>query len=154
MKFQQRIIKLLKETQKEAAFAMIDNLPIGKNIEIVARESVKARKLDQNALMWVGPLKDIEEQAWLNNRQFSAEIWHQYFKEQFLPDEMIESYIHEVVTKPEIYKKWGIDPKNERIIVSSTKDLTVHGFSQYLEQIYAFGANLGVLFHINDKNYE
>lgn len=34
-----------------------------------------------------------------------------------------------------------------RVLAGSTKNLTVKGFSEYLEQIYAFGAEQGVEFH-------
>jgi hypothetical protein len=39
-------------------------------------------------------------------------------------------------------------------LVGSTTDLTVYGFSQYLEQVTAHGASLGVQFHTVRGAYE
>ena len=141
-KFITRQLLLVGGMQKETAIQVIKNAPIDplRPIEVLIREQVKARKPDQNSLMWAGPLKDISEQAWLNNRRYSSEVWHEHFKAEYLP----EAFDPEL-TK-EGYIKWDINPKGERILVGSTKDLTVYGFSQYLEQVYAFGAGLGVMF--------
>lgn len=142
--FTLRKIVLRGSEQVERAIALLRSVPIDdkKPLEVVVREEVKARKLDQNALMWVGPLKDIAEQAWVDQRQYSDAVWHHHFKELFLPDE----YDAELC-KDESYRKWveGID--GEPVLVGSTTDLTIKGFAQYLEQVYAFGANLGVEFH-------
>lgn len=146
-KFQTRTIILAGESQRDLAIAMIKSAPLG--IEIVAREPVKARKQDQNALMWVGPLSDIANQAWVNGRQYSAEVWHEMFKREFLPDDSefpTEFMTAELVKNPDKYKKWDFTATNDRICIASTTDLTVKGFSLYLEQIYAYGANLGVMF--------
>jgi hypothetical protein len=145
--FQQRIIKLIGQLQRDTAIAMVTNLPLNANIELVARETPKVRGLDANGLMWAGTLKDIASQAWLNNRQFTAEIWHYFFKTEYLPEDD-EPYLFELVTKPENYKKWDYNPKGERVLVGSTTELTKYGFSQYLEQVHAFGANLGVMFYV------
>jgi hypothetical protein len=145
-KFESRKILLRSEQQVATVLALIPNLPLDpeKPLELLVREEVKARKLDQNALMWVGPLADIAEQGWFNGRQYSAEVWHHYFKEQALPEE----YDPELC-KNEDYKKWDFTPSGERILVGSTTDLTIKGFSQYLEQIHAFGGSIGVAFHAN-----
>lgn len=136
-------MRLVNESVRATAIAAIQNAPIdpAKPIEVVVREEQKVRKLDQNALMWVGPLRDIAEQAYVNGRTYSAEVWHEAMKEQFLPEE----------PDPELtkdgYQKWDFTPSGRRILVGSTTRLTVKGFAQYLEQVYAFGANLGVQFH-------
>ncbi|MBB3213444.1 hypothetical protein FHW67_002736 [Herbaspirillum sp. Sphag1AN] len=147
-KFTERKIRLVGEQQKAAAIALLENIPLDpeKPLEAVFREEVKVRKLDQNALMWVGPLKDIEQQAWANGRQYSAIVWHEYFKELFLPEEFDTE-----LTK-EGYRKYDFTPDGVRVLVGSTTELTIKGFSQYLEQVHAFGANLGVLFHANPND--
>ena len=38
------------------------------------------------------------------------------------------------------------DPIGNKILVGSTGDLTIKGFAEYLEQVMAFGANIGVQF--------
>jgi len=101
---------------------------------------VKARKPDQNALMWVGPLKDIAEQAWVNGRQFSDEVWHHHFKTLYLPE------VFDAELCKEGYRKWDWSPSGAKVLVGSTTELTVRGFAQYLEQVYAEGAGMGVEF--------
>lgn len=98
------------------------------------------RTLEQQALMWIR-LGDISEQAWLDGRQFSAEVWHDHAKREFLPDEEGPSK-----RCRKGYRKWAFAPSGERVLVGSTTQLTVFGMSEYLTQLEAFGAGLGVLF--------
>lgn len=142
--FKQRIIKLTSQLQRDTAKAAIDNAP--DNIEVVLREEPKARTPDQNALMFAGPLKDISEQAWVHGRQYSVDVWHEYFKENCLPNEIKDPYIHELVKHPGSYKKYDVNPAGSLVLVGSTTELTKYGFSQYLEQVFALGSSLGVLF--------
>lgn len=143
-KFEQRRMLLRGQEQVDRAIALLSKVPLDpeKPLEFLVREEVKARKLDQNALMWAGPLKDIEEQCWIDKRQYNATVWHEYFKKQFLPD----AYDPELC-KSEAYIKWDYDPSGEPVLVGSSTDLTIKGFAQYLEQIYAFGAHMRVEFH-------
>ena len=141
-KFNERKILLVAEMRVETAMQVIKNAPIDllKPIEVVVREQVKARKIDQNALMWAGALTDIANQAWVQNKKFSAEIWHEYFKREYLPEEYSEG-----ITKGG-YIKWDYTPDGERVLIGSTTQLSTGGFSDYLDQVYAYGANLGVRF--------
>lgn len=143
-KFEQRRLLLRGLEQVERAIALLRTLPLDdkKPLEVLVREEVKARKLDQNALMWAGPLKDIAEQAWIDQRQYSAAVWHEFFKSQFLPE-----FYDPDLCKDEKYLKWDEGPGGGQVLVGSSTDLTIKGFAQYLEQIHAFGANLGVEFH-------
>lgn len=140
---QPRTFRLTSEEVRERIINTVRNLPIDtlRPLEIVVREEQKKRKPDQNALMWAGPLKDISEQAWLDGQQFAAETWHIYFRRQLLP----EAFDPELCL--ENYCKWAIDPAGDRVLVGSTKQLTVKGMAQHLEGIHAFGASLGVQFH-------
>jgi hypothetical protein len=144
-KFQTRTIFLRGQQQRDTLYSLVSMLPLDakKPLEVVIREEVKPRKLDQNALMWAGPLKDIAEQAYLNGRTYSAEVWHHYFKTLYLPEEVDPELCKEG------YRKWDYSPTGDRVLVGSTTQLTVKGFSDYLEQIYAEGAILGVEFHAN-----
>lgn len=141
--FQTRTIRLVGEEQRATAQAMIAHAPLG--IEIVAREVAKPRKPDQNALMWSGPIRDIADQAWVRGNRFSAEAWHEHCKREFLPEEDDEE-LEKKARSPETWKKWDYLPDGERVLVGSTTRLTVYGFSCYLEQVYALGADLGVQF--------
>lgn len=143
-KFEQRKLLLRGQEQVDRAIALLRNVPLDaeRPLEVLVREEVKARKLDQNARMWAGPLKDIAEQCWSDGRQYSAEIWHEYFKQQFLPDEFDPE-----LCKDDAYRKWDFDPGGQPVLVGSSTDLTVKGFAQYMEQIHAFGGQMGVEFH-------
>jgi hypothetical protein len=154
MNFQPRTIKLIGTTQRDTAIAMLNNLPLGQEIEIVARKAVKARTTDQNSLMWsCGCLQCISEQLWVADtngvkRLFDADTWHKYFKIEYLPDETAEPYIHELVKNPDSYRKWTVLPNGERELNGSTTDLTKYGMSIYMEKIYSYGAKNGVLFGV------
>lgn len=133
---------LVGASQQAAVQAYLSNLPLDADepLEVVIRERQKPRKLSQNALMWTGPLRDIAEQAWVNGRQFSAEAWHEQFKRDFLPEEYDPELCREG------YQKWHVTPRGDRVLVGSTTDLTVKGMAQYLTQIEAVGAQMGVEF--------
>lgn len=152
-KFHPRTFILIGESQRDALVAVASNLPIDKDhpLEAIIRERVKPRTLDQNALMWVGPLRDIAEQAWVQGRQFSDKVWHEHLKTLYLPED-------DAPDLPELaiegYCKWDFDPAGNRILVGSTTQLTKKGFSLYLEQVHAFGAQLGVQFHPNPRERE
>lgn len=139
-----RPFRLISQAVRDRAIAAIQNCPLDdiRPLEVVIREEPKKRKLDQSALLFAGPLRDIAEQAWLEGRQFSLECWHSYLKGQFLPEE----YDPELTMDG--YVKWEVDPDGDRVMVGSTTQLTVKGFSDYLEQVFAFGGSLGVEFSV------
>jgi hypothetical protein len=144
--FKTRTIRLVGSIQAHSLVALIPNLPVDPDhpLEVVIREEKKVRGLDANARMWVGPLKDIADQAWVNGRQFSAEVWHEHFKREYLP----EDDDPEIATlAKEGYRKWDFDPSGNRILVGSTTQLLKRGFALYLQQVEAAGASLGVQFH-------
>ena len=142
-----RSILITSEKSLETVAQVLRYLPIDnkKPIEIVIREHVKKRKLDQNALYWSGPLKDIADQAYIDGRQFSIDTWHYDLKSEFLPEDC-ELITEELVKNISTYEKWSVTPRGDRILTGSTTDLSVKGFAQFLEQVYAYGANLGVQF--------
>lgn len=113
------------------------------------QEQPKQRGPTQNALMWTGPLADISAQCWVSGRRFSDVVWHEYFKAQYLP----EQYDPELCLRDD-YTKWDFDPAGNRVLVGSTTELTVKGFAQYLEQIFAHGANNGVEFSADPRQYK
>ncbi len=141
-KFATRTIYIAGETQRDTLIQCARNLPLDKDnpLEVVIREKQKVRGLDANALMWVGPLKNIAEQAWVNGRTFSDVVWHEHFKALYLPEE------YDPELTKEGYKKWDYTPSGDKVLVGSTTELLKKGFSIYLEQIHADGANMGVQF--------
>ena len=149
-RFDTRTITLSSQKLKDTALNALECAPIDplRPLLCVIMEAEEKRKAKQLKLMWVGPLRDIERQAWADGRQYSAEIWHEYFKREFLPDQYDESLCLKG------YEKWGITPSGDRVLKAGTGDLTVRGFAQHLEQIHAAGANMGVMFSANPNQYE
>lgn len=145
--FATRPFRVLDEAVRERAAAAVLNMPIDplRPLQVVLREEPRERKLDQQALLFAGPMRDIAEQAWFDGRQYSVEVLHEFCKRQFLPEDF----------DPELclegYAKWDVDPAGERILVGSTTMLTVTGYSNYLEQVFHLGASLGVEFRANPK---
>lgn len=154
-KFQTRTIRLTGPRQLETALALLPHVPLDdeRPLQLVVREEPKQRGLDANARMWAGPLADIAGQAWLRGRKFSDEVWHEFFKREYLPDDatMSPEELAEHVKDPEAYRKWDIDPAGERVLVGSTTELTPRGFAIYLQQIEAYGAELGVQFSASPR---
>lgn len=140
--FKPRPFLLRDERVRDTLVAAVRNLPLDAMypLEVVIREPVKGRKLSQNAAMWAGALRDISEQAWVQGRRHSAEVWADFFKRELLPEDFNPEMCKEG------YRKWDIDPGGERILIGSTTQLTVKGFSEYLMAMEAYGASLGVLF--------
>lgn len=146
--YQQQTRLLAGEPQREAIIRLIQNLPADaeRPLEIVVRERQKTRSLPANARLWAGPLKDISEQAWIEGRQHSIQVWAEYFKENLLPEDGTPEADPTNGYVKDGYVKWvyGIDGK--RHLVGSTTQLTAKGFSEHVTMIEAFGANLGVHF--------
>lgn len=89
--------------------------------------SLRKRTAKQNKRYWGrGVLAQIAEKAEVNGHRFSAEIWHEQFKRQFI----------------------GVDElPNGQVIGKSTTGLTTVEFSEFCDQVEAFAANaLGVTF--------
>ncbi|WP_315132844.1 recombination protein NinB [Achromobacter marplatensis] len=141
-----RTFLLYGASQLAAVQAQLGNLPLDEEdpLEVVIRERVKPRKKSQNDLMWAGPLRDIAEQAWVQGQRFTAEVWHEQFKRDFLPEE------YDPVLCKEGYVKWRVTPRGDRALVGSTTMLTVKGMAQYLTQVEAAGAELGVEFRTRE----
>ena len=145
-----KVIRLVGNLQADTAISAIQNAPIDidRPLEVIIREEQKGRSLSANALMWAGPLNNIATQAWVHGRQYSALIWHEFFKEKFLPDFPDPKQVKEG------YIKYEETPDGRRVLTGSTNKLTKHGFSLYMEQIYAYGAELGVRFSEADQTEE
>ena len=143
--FDKRTLVLRDEIVRERAIAVLRNLPIDpeRPLVVTVDEIKPPRRPDQNALMWAGPLRDISEQAWLDGKKFSAEAWHELLKQELLPEEFDPELCREG------YEKWTITTRGDRVLIGTTTKLTVKGMAAYLEQLYAFGASLGVQFHAN-----
>jgi NinB protein len=139
-KYHTRSVIITTEASRATALALVTHAPIG--IEIVVREAVKARGLDANGLYWLR-LGEISEQAWLNGRQFTADIWHEHCRREVMPD---------TITKKdgEDRSKWVEMPHGLPMVISTTQ-LERKCFSEYISMVEAFGASLGVRFSANPR---
>lgn len=151
--FKERKLYLVSQVQRDTILALIPTLPLdsAKPLEVVIREKQRVRKLDQNALYHAGPLKDIEENAWIDGKQFSAASYHEFFKRNFLPEDTAPEADPANGYVKDGYRKYEQTLDGCQHLVGSTTQLTVRGFSDFLEQVYAFGAALGVSFSANPK---
>lgn len=142
----ERVIQLRNDAVKSNAIMVIRNLPVDGSMEIAIRPLRKVRSTSQNALMWGSRLKDIATQAWVNGRQFSDDTWHEYLKEQFLP-EGNELNLVELVKDADKYRKWEFKPDGGRRLCGSTTQLTTKGMTLYMTQCESYAAQeLGVMF--------
>jgi hypothetical protein len=139
-----RTFILTDERVQESLVKVAKNLPLDGTIEVVIRLAQKKRSVAQNDLMWVR-LTEISEQAWVSGLRYSPEVWHEHYKRQYLP-EANDSELDRRVKKPEQYRKWTLTPAGDRVLIGSTTDLTKWGFADYLTQVEADGAGMGVQF--------
>lgn len=141
--FAKRSFYLRSEQARESLVALVHNLPLDdlKPLQVIVEEQRPVRKMSQQALLFAGPMTDIAEQAFIDGRQYSVEVLHEFCKRQFLPND----FDPELCT--DSYRKWDEDPHGNPVMVGSTTKLTVKGYSIYLEQVHSFGASLGVQFH-------
>jgi hypothetical protein len=143
--YKTRKIRLIGQAQKDLAKAAIDNAPIDRDLEVSIKQYRPERSMSQQSLMWVGPLADISEQAWFKGAQYSTQVWHDTYKRLHLPEDD-DPDLERLVKDPDTWHKWADSPNDGKLLIGSTKLLTRYGFSQYLEQVMADGASMGVLF--------
>lgn len=139
-----RTFRLVAEDVRGRLISAIRHLPIDeiRPLEVVVREHKPQRNNDQNALYW-SLLGEISAQAWIEGRQYSPEVLHEYMKRELLPEDKPPPDPAEV---RDGYTKWAYDPAGERVLIGSTTMLTVRGFANLITAVEAFGANLGVQF--------
>lgn len=141
-----RTFVIIDDKTKSFAVDAVNNIGYEKRMVVTIEPHVKKRTPSQNKLQWVSMLGDISEQAVMNNRLFSVKIWHEYFKEMFLPNEFSEG------KTLKNYVKWQEMPNGVMKMVGSTTGLTKEGFSDYITECYAYGSGeLGVRFSVNPR---
>lgn len=55
----------------------------GKPLAVTIAEHKSKRSNEQNRLYWA-TLNDIAAHAWVDGKQHSAEVWHEYFRRRFI----------------------------------------------------------------------
>lgn len=109
-----------------------------KPMSVTCAEHKQSRKDEANSAMWAGILQPMAEQAYIGGRRFSAEVWHEHCKREFLPEEAGDATLAH-------YRKWDYLPDGSRVLVGSTTQLTKRGFSEYMAQLEAYAVEeLGV----------
>lgn len=138
--FQTRTILLRSEKQRDLAHILIDTVPLDdeKPLEVVIGERHEKRSVLQNRMMWAELDRIARRVAHTTGIGYTASSWHIFFNQEFLPEEYEEG-----ITKRG-YVKWEYLPNGNRICIGSTTELTKKGFNEYMEQIHAYVAGLGV----------
>jgi hypothetical protein len=142
-KYQERKILITGSMQIESCKQLLNNAPIDplKPIEFVLREYVKKRSADQNSYYW-RRLGEISSQSWVKGKQYGADAWHEYAKQNIMSD-MVE------LKNGAIVSKWEELP-NGKVSVISTTRLSVASFAEYISAVEAYGAGeLDVKFSAN-----
>lgn len=112
---------------KAQAFPFLTNVLQGGSRWVLTIKRMK-RTSRQNRRYWGrGVLAQIAEQATVNGKLYSAEVWHEQFKRQFI----------------------GFDElPNGQIVGKSSTDLTTAEFSLFCDQVEAYAVtDLGVMFY-------
>lgn len=115
---------------------------LGRFLQVTVAEYKTTRKQEANSAMWASILEPMAQQAWVAGRQFSAVVWHEQMKREFLP---------EVNSKGQ--PKWEILPNGERQLIMSTTQLNTAEFSDYMIQLSAYASTeLGVKLPANPRD--
>lgn len=102
----------------------------GKPLRVIVTEEERKRTTQANAFYWGPVLTTIAEQAWVQGRQYSKDVWHEHFACLYLPRTEIVTPYGEIVARRK-----------------STTELSVGEFSEYLQRVQAAAATeLGVVF--------
>lgn len=112
------------------AFALRNN-----PLRLIVTSAESKRNAEQNKYYWRGVLQQIEEQAWVDGKQFKKEVWHEFFAKKF-------GYYDEMSM-----------PDGEIILRrKSTTEYKVREFADYTTSVTAYGAQeLGVRFYLNEE---
>lgn len=131
-----RSLILRSEAIRATAAAAILNLPIDEAHPWQVTMTIYRRQRGNpaNSLYWCR-LAEIASQAWIAGKQFDADTLHIFCKQSFLPDQCAKGI-----------DKWTLLPNGDRALRMSTTSLNTSEFAEYLEQVTAWGAGLGVHF--------
>ena len=138
-----QIYKIDSEKAKNYMLLQMQALSLEPVKVVEVKPFQKLRTSDQNKLMWKSVMGDFAKQAYVDGRLFSEKVWHEHLKEMFLPAVETAGITHTG------YVKWLEMPDGMLKMVGSTTKLTTKGMSDYLEQCYAYGCELGVRFSAN-----
>lgn len=114
----------------------------GEALQLVVSIYKKTRSSEANSFMWAGLLTPIAQQAWSAGVQYKAEVWNEYYKEEYLPEVNAKGM-----------DKWMYLPNGARRLMMSTTDLNTDEMRDYLDQVSAHATSeLGVLLPVNPRD--
>ena len=112
--------QLVKELIKEHARAFIDR---GTPLRLVITTEERRRSTESNGFYWGVVLRDISEQAWVNDQQFKADTWHEYYANLYCPRTEVTLPTGEIFSRRK-----------------STSEMTQKEFSDYVARVQANAA--------------
>lgn len=74
--------QLIKELVRDNAKLYIER---GTPIRVIFTTEDRRRSTESNAHYWGVVLRTISEQAWVNEQQFNADTWHEYYANLYCP---------------------------------------------------------------------
>lgn len=102
----------------------------GRPLRLIATSADAKRNNEQNKRYWGFVLKTIADQAWVEGKQYSQDVWHEYLARKFGVCEEITLPDGEIITRRK-----------------STTQMTVSEFAEYMTQCENYAASqLGVQF--------
>jgi hypothetical protein len=101
-----------------------------KRVLMIITSDEAKRNNAQNARLWGYIYKQITEQAWVNGRQFPADVWHEMFCRKFWVCDDVILPDGEIVSRRK-----------------SSTDMTIAQFAKYMNDVESYAAGeLGVVF--------
>jgi hypothetical protein len=99
-------------------------------LRVIVTTAEAKRRDEQNSAYWKYVVTPIAEQAWVNGRQFSKDVWHEHYAEKFA------AKVEFVLPSGEI--------RSRR---KSTTEMGVKEFAEYVQRVRADAATeLAVIF--------
>jgi len=119
------ILNTESRQSKEGLWTALRTLVPGR-YRVTVTEAKSTRSIEQNSRYWGYVLPTIAEQVTDEiGKKYSAEIWHEYFKQEFIG----------IVELP-----------NERVVGKSSRKLSVTEFADFMTQVEAWAVERGVTF--------
>jgi NinB protein len=130
--FQKKTVVLVGQLQLNNLLKMVTDLPIDaiNPLEVTIKLKGKTRSLDQNAMYWV-LVSQIAEHGWVNGKQFSKEVWHEYLRVKLLPVFVVDK-------NNDTVPKFAERPDGFPVAISTTM-LSKKSFADYITAVEAFG---------------
>ncbi len=102
----------------------------GKPLSVTITNSARRRNAEQNKRYWRGVLQQMAEQVWVDGKQFSKDVWHEFYAEKF-------GYFEEI----------DMPDGTRKLRRKSTTEYTVKEFAEYMTKIEVDAAQeYGVMF--------